>query len=615
MKKGNFIDQMFIYTVLRKFDNTIQRYGGVNEVVRGEFAQNRESKKYETHIDKILAWPIENRWNKELSHFSLQSHFTYLEKQGRTIRTEELDDRYHPFVLEFESSKKKEEYDVYYEVAEYLQHMMQKYNVAKTDIAITITNSKSIYVWINPKVFGLKPGKSVHRIYTEMYKKLKKELSLKFVDESVVSSSYRLIKTPGSFYNGGYVNYITVDELMHLMTGQQTREELTKHQRDIRKLVLPGIKSLSLTKLYEESKKKVEKKLKSLKKQENVVLELPGTVECCRKCVQELINMPLIEKGNRNNFLVTIDLGLHEANYSEKEILEVLHRKATEWGHDESLRAVTNKYKALKRNGTNFSCDKVKMLFAEEGINIGCGSCKKAINESIYIARNIIEKIYNNKGSVRHYRMYLELEKQHLLGKFFSLESVNLNERTLKELAQLTKGTIEKKDGLFKLTIKRGKAVYRLPLEYIENTVDVLDQKIGKVLMLIVKAYSGNEYGAFVSLSMAKIAEYLCFKSESGAYRFVKELEGLGFLTRNKNNKGITIYYKSRKVISLEEEREVRKELNKGEIKNLKVVNGIQIKFDFEKIEAGTNLQERNFENYKFNRIEGMKERRGSPPS
>lgn len=619
MKKGNFIDQMFIYNVLRKADNTMQRYGGIHEVVQGEFSQNREIKKYETHIEKVLEWPIKNRMNKKLSHFSLQGHFTYLEKQERTIRTEELDDRYYPFVLEFESSKKEEQIDVLFEVAEYLQYIMMKYNVSEEDIVITITNSKSIYVWINPKVFGLKPGKRVHRIYTEIYKKFKEELGLKFVDESVVNSAYRLIKTPGSFYNGGYVNYIVLDELMYLMTGQLTREELTKNQRDIRELILPGVQSLELTKLYEECKKKVEDKIKLSKKQKKVSIDLPGTKEKCRECVKKLIEMPLIEKGNRNNFLVSIALGLSEANYSEEEILEVLRRKAIEWRHDESLSAVESKYKSIKRNGTNFSCDKMKMLLEEEGLNINCRSCRKAINESIYISRNVIENIYKNKGAVRHFKTYLEIEGQHLIGKFFKCEEIGIKERTLKELAQLVNGKIEKKDGLLKITMNRGKAIYRLPINYIVDSVDILGQKIGKVLMLIVKAYSGNEYGAFIKSGINKIAEYLGFKSENGAYRLIKELEDLGFLTRNKNNKGVTIYYKSRKVIKLDEEREVRKELNNKEIiiskEELKVVNGTQLKFEFEKIENYTNVQEISFENYKFNRNRSIKRRRGSPPN
>ena len=61
-----------------------------------------------------------------------------------------------------------------------------------------------------------------------------------------------------------------------------------------------------------------------------------------------------------------------------------------------------------------------------------------------------------------------------------------------------------------------------------------------------------------------------------------------------------------------EEEKEARKQELKEKLNTeLKVVNGIQIEFEFEKIEVGTKLQGVNFENYKFNR----KERIGSPPS
>lgn len=607
--KGNFIEQMFIYKMLNKAEE-LQNYFGIHEVVSGDFSQNRADKKYETHIEKLLEYPIKNRWNKELSHMSLQSFCTFLKKQNRNLRTEELDDRYYPFTLEFESPKKKEGSDVLFEVAQYLQYLMNELSVNEKDFTIIINNSKSVYIMVNPKVFGLKPSKNVHRIYTEMYKKIKEELGLKFVDESVVNSSYRLIKTPGSYYKGGYVNYVSVDEFMHLMTGYLTRAKLTKKQRDIRNLMLPGIQSVPMTRLYDKSKKKVEKSLKEYKNKGIKVLNLPGT-ECTRECVKTLINMPIMDKGNRNNFLVSIALGLSEANYSEDEIKEVLRRKAIEWKHDESLRAVENKYKSLKRNGTNFSCDKAKMLFEEEGLSLGCNVCKKAIN-SIYIARNVVESIYNNKGALRHYRAYLELEKQNLFGRYFNIAEVGIKVATLKELAKKINGKLEKKQDLFKLTINRGKAIYRLPLDYIENAVDVLDQKIGKVLMLIVKAYSSNTYGAFISLGVAKISEYLSFKNERSVYKFLKELEKIGFLTKNKN--GITLYYKSRKVVSLEEERENRK----GKVKIIegtKVVNGLQLKFEFEKIEAGTNLQGINFENYQSNRIDNNKEiNRGSPP-
>ena len=607
--KGNFIEQMFIYKMLNKAEE-LQNYFGIHEVVSGDFSQNRADKKYETHIEKLLEYPIKNRWNKELSHMSLQSFCTFLKKQNRNLRTEELDDRYYPFTLEFESSKKKDHSDVLLEVAQYLKYLMSELSVNKEDFTIIINNSKSVYIMVNPKVFGLKPSKNVHIIYTEMYKKIKDELGLKFVDESVVNSSYRLIKTPGSYYKGGYVNYVSLDEFMSLMTGYLTRAKLTKKQRDIRNLMLPGIQSVPMTRLYDKSKNKVEKSLKEYKNKGIKVLNLPGT-ECTRECVKTLINMPIMDKGNRNNFLVSIALGLSEANYNGNEIKEILRRKAIEWKHDESLRAVENKYKSLIRNRTNFSCDKVKMLFEEEGLSLSCNVCKKAIN-SIYISRSIIESIYNNKGAVRHYRTYLELEKQNLFGRYFNIANVGIKAATLKELAKKINGKLEKKQDLFKLTINRGKAIYRLPLDYIENAVDVLEQKIGKVLMLIVKAYSSNTYGAFISLGVSKIAEYLSFKNERSVYKFLKELEKIGFLTKNKN--GITLYYKSRKVVNLEEERTNRKE-NARVIEGTKVVNGLQLKFEFEKIEAGTNLQQINFENYKFNRIENNKEiNRGSPP-
>lgn len=604
--KGNFIEQMFIYKMLNKAEE-FQNYFGIHEVVSGDFSQNRADKKYETHIEKLLEYPIKNRWNKELSHMSLQSFCTFLKKQNRNLRTEELDDRYYPFTLEFESSKKKNHSDVLLEVAQYLKYLMSELSVNKEDFTIIINNSKSVYIMVNPKVFGLKPSKNVHIIYKEMYKKIKEELGLKFVDESVVSSSYRLIKTPGSYYKGGYVNYVSLDEFMSLMTGYLTRVKLTKKQRDIRNLMLPGIQSVPMTRLYDKSKKKVEKSLKEYKNKGIKVLNLPGT-ECTRECVKTLINMPIMDKGNRNNFLVSIALGLSEANFNGNKIKEILRRKAIEWKHDESLRAVENKYKSLIRNRTNFSCDKVKMLFEEEGLSLCCDVCKKAIN-SIYISRSIVESIYNNKGAVRHYRAYLELEKQNLFGKYFNIDEVGIKVATLKELTKKINGKLEKKQDLFKLTINRGKAIYRLPLDYIENAVDVLEQKIGKVLMLIVKAYSSNTYGAFISLGVAKISEYLSFKNERSVYKFLKELEKIGFLTKNKN--GITLYYKSRKVVSLEEERENRKVKI---IEGTKVVNGLQLKFEFEKIEASTNIQERNGETYILKRIEEIKCERGSPP-
>ena len=50
--KGNFIEQMFIYNLINKYGE-VQNYFGINEVVSGEFSQNRAEKKYETHKEKV----------------------------------------------------------------------------------------------------------------------------------------------------------------------------------------------------------------------------------------------------------------------------------------------------------------------------------------------------------------------------------------------------------------------------------------------------------------------------------------------------------------------------------------------------------------------------------
>ena len=48
--------------------------------------------------------------------------------------------------------------------------------------------------------------------------------------------------------------------------------------------------------------------------------------------------------------------------------------------------------------------------------------------------------------------------------------------------------------------------------------------------------YNTDHFSLDIPQYISKIAEYLAFKSESGAYRFIKDLENLGFLTKNKND-------------------------------------------------------------------------------
>ena len=571
-QKGNFINSMFIYECIRKSDNTKQKYFGIHEVVKGgNFAQNRAIKKYETHIEKVLSYPIKNK-KKEISHMSLQSFSTFLNKTNRVAR-DESDDKYYPFVLEFEVNKKSGKMkEVYHESLSYINHLNREFNVDFDDIVIIINNNKSVYIWVNPKVFGLKPCKDLHKVYTEMYKYFKEELGLKYVDESVVNSSYRLIKTPGSFYRKGYVVNIALNELWNLVLGNVTREELTKKQRDIRKLKLKNLVSFKLSSLYKKSVKKVNKKEQQAKKG----LILPGERITNRPCINRILKLGMIEKGHRNDLLVALAIGLRDAGFTQYEIKSALEQKAIEWNHDESLRAVRNKVKTLINRDTNFSCDKAKMIFEAIGMEDVCTSCTKS--EAIWLSRNVIDELYLNNASIRHYEAYLNLEKYGLIGRSFDLKEAKTTERTLKELVKLLRGKLVKENNLFKIEIKREKAKCKLPLDFIGTTFKELGNNIKQYLFILIKAYDGNENTAYISMELKNLSNYLGYKEHS-TYKLIKKFENKGFLKINKNQ-GITLFYKTYKVININKIKEDKGHTNKGIERNKQVVNGIQLKFN-----------------------------------
>lgn len=552
--KGNFINSMYIYNYVRK-DGIEKKYFGIHEVVLGEFSQNRAKKKYETHIEKALAYPFHKEVKKQISHMSLQSFPTFLKNDKKTMRDEE-DDRYYPFVLEFERGIANPE-DAYREAQLFVFNMNFYYDVDLRDMVIILNNSKSIYVWINPKVFGLKPGKNIHNIYYNMYKKLKKEFYIDYVDESVVSSSYKLIKTPGSFYNGGYVNYITYNELNLLVARKTTKEELTHEQRDIRSLELPSVQSLKLTALYKSCKAELEEVVKK----EKAIGLLPGDKKRERTCVRALLDLKIVEKGHRNNLLVTIALGLRDSGYDEEEIMDILETKAIEWQHDESVHAVRNKVKTLINRKTKFSCKKARISLEAIGMDHYCDTCINLEQKDIWISRSIIQKLYKNRASVRHFELYLNLEKNRLVEKSFSLEEASTSIRTLKELAKKLECTLEEKDGQYRLKVNRGKAKYKLPISFMDRTFYTMKNNVKQYLMLLVKAYDTNKDIASISMSTKSVTRYLGYKNVRSAEALLNKFMKLGLM---KINKVITLFYKSYTIVSYEKKKK-KKEKEKKE--------------------------------------------------
>lgn len=617
---------MFKYAKLRKTDNKIVNYFGINEVVLGEFS-SRGIRKRETTIDRALDYVFHPKVKEQVSHISLQSYATYLKKGNRINRSED-EERYYPFVVEFEKGLAEcAKRDAYTNAMILVNGLIMFYNVSREDIVIIINNRKSVYVWVNPKVFGASPSPILHKIYAKMCEHIKDEFGLKYIDYSVTNTSHRLIKTPGSFYNGGFVNYITLAELNMLVDGELKSADITKEQRDIRLLKLPSVASIELTKLYNECKKEIEVLIKKNKVEENNKgLLLPGTREelkyINRPCVKALLSLPIVEKGNRNNVLVTMALGLLEKNATLKEVQAVLEEKAIEWGHDESLTAVRNKVRTLIERGTNFSCEKVRGILDELGMDHHCIGCSASKNSGIWISRNIIQTMYYNKASVRHFEMYLELEKKNLIGVEIDLVEENINLRTLKELAKAAGGKVTKikKTKKYLIEIDKEKAKYKLPMNIMDTVRLLVGENIKQYLMLVVNTHSGNDEVVHSTMSEFTIQEYLRYKTLDGVEKLLNKLERVGLLSFNKKS-GFTIRFKSNKVVSLvkvlEEKNAGIQDNNSGNEENQIAVNeGIQLKFELENEKNNTNILLNNFENVIFIGKEGgNKKRRGSPPT
>lgn len=617
---------MFKYTKLRKTDNKIVNYFGINEVVLGEFS-SRGIRKKETTIDRALAYVFHPKVKEQISHISLQSYATYLKKGNRVNRSED-EEKYYPFVVEFEKGlAESAKRDAYTNAMILVNALIMFYNVNKEDIVITINNRKSVYVWVNPKVFGASPSPILHKVYAKMCDHIRDEFALKYVDHSVTNTSHRLIKTPGSFYNGGFVNYITLAELNMLVDGEIKSADLTKVQRDIRLLKLPSVASIELTKLYNECKKDIESSIKKNKAEEkNKGLLLPGTKEelkyINRPCVKALLSLPIIEKGNRNNVLVTMALGLLEKNATLKEVQAILEEKAIEWGHDESLTAVRNKVRTLIERGTNFSCEKVRGILDDLGMDHHCLGCSASKNSGIWISRNIIQTMYYNKASVRHFEMYLELEKKNLIGVEIDPVEENINLRTLKEWAKAAGGKITKIKNTKKylIEIDKERAKYKLPINFVETVAPLVGESIKQYLMLVVNTHNGNDEVVHSTMGIFTIQEYLRYKTLDGVEKLLNKLESVGLLSFNKKS-GFTIRFKSNKVISLvkklEEKNANIQDNNSGNEENQIAVNqGVQLKFELENEKNNTNILLNNFENVIFIGKEGgNKKRRGSPPT
>lgn len=537
---GNLIKDLWSY----QYEN--KNYFGIIEVVKGEdLGQKRNEKKYETHIEKALDYTMNN---KALSHMSIQTFCTWL--KDKTNR-EDSEQRYYPFVVEFEAKKASDEYtDVVCETAVYVNYLINKLEINREDILIMINNSRSLYVFVNPKSYGAKPEKKLNRIYFEMYKKIKQDLDLKYADEGIVSSGYKLMKTPNCFYKGGYFVWITIEELMQLLTGNKTKAELTKQRRSLNKEV-PGQISIKAARLYSNAAKKV--KSAGRTSQEKNVISTPG---CMGQCVKYLMQH-MIEKGCRNKGIVSVGIYLKSIGYTKEEVKMNLIELAEGWNHDEGPRKIETIVNTIFRRNYKFSCEYARAAYEELGIENMCDRCKyrkcRATKEEISIDASIIDELWKNKAATRHYLLYLKLVNRELINKTFCYEQENINYRNLNDLCRLCSLEIvreDKENNQVYIQYKQSKKIYRLPKAFMDNTAALLGNHIKHYLRMLIKGYKALDKYILIKISKEKLMEEFEYKNISSLYKLIQKFKNLGLIKTHANSM-YTLYYESYKVIEI----------------------------------------------------------------
>lgn len=537
---GNLIKDFWTYNY--KGEN----YFGICEVVKGEnIAQNRAEKKYETHIEKALNYVM---GRKVLSHMSIQKYSTWLKDR---VYREPDEDKYNPFILEFESKSSKDYPDVVYEAAVYVTHLITELQIHEKDILIMINNSRSIYVMVNPKTYGLKPDKDLHKIYFEMYKTINKEIGLKFVDEGIINATYKLMKTPNCFYKGGYFVPITFDELADLLKDTEEKSRLTAKQRSLN-FNIPGQASFAMAKIYQEAKEKVKNINKS--NTNEVKSCSTGCTSCSAKCV-DYFKSALIGKGYRNYALVSVGIQLKNQGYSKEDVINELLELKAMWNHDESDRDIYSKVNTIFRKDYKFSCEYARSTFEDLEIEGLCRACSFnriiEAKEELKVNGEVINELWKNNASTRHYLMYLELLNKNLLNKWFVPEEEKINDRTVRELCNLTdKLHRERVKGQIFITYKVDYKGYKLPKSFLDNTAPALGDYIKHYLKLIVKGYKALNKYVLIRVSKQKMMSDLGYSDMSGVYKLLSRLEELGLIIL-KSNSVSCVYYESYIVIDI----------------------------------------------------------------
>lgn len=542
---GNLIKDFWTYQYNGK------QYYGICEVIAGDdLQQSRHIKKYETHIEKALQYTMQN---KCLSHMSIQKYLTYLKKD--CPRRSEDDETFYPFFMEFESKYQSQYKEVVSQALRAVFYLVYEYLIDERDILILVNNSRSIYVMVNPKSYGLKPSKNLHKIYREMYDMLSEDLALDFVDTSLYSV-YSLMKTPNTYYKGGYFVRITLDELRQLARNPEIRKDLTSERRTL-DIMVPGKESEAFTRLYTEARDRIYKRKEAHVRANCSGSRLTYLTQCRCRCVEQ-IEKQKIEPGCRNHALVSVAIYYKNNGYPAEQVMDKLIELAKWWEHDEGIGSIKSKVRSIYRTGMNFSCEKAREVLSCLDMDLLCSKCpynQKNLfrNNTLAISAELINTLWKQKAGTRHYVAYLKLLYFGLLNKEFDPRTFGLTDRTLRELCGFAKQFSWKKSkGLARIGYNMpNKGVYYIPKSFLDDkTEELLGDYLKHYLKLLVKGFKPYNTYMLARISIDKIRNELGYKDLSGAYKLIKKLKALGLLIAKKNHT-ILLYYRPYKVVKM----------------------------------------------------------------
>lgn len=554
---GNLIKDFWTFQYKLKNTGEERQYYGMVEVVEGDLSLRSIENKRETHIKNALAYCMKH---DVYSHMSIQ---TYISKMTGTRRAGN-EEAFYPFTLELEPSViegkapeavfAREYRNAVEEAIRAINYIAYNYDFDVKNILILINNHRSIYLLFNPVAYGLKPRVDLHTVYRKMFEELNEEIEFKYADRSFYSHN-KLMKTPNAYYCGGYVRQIEYEDLKDLYNSKNIlkKRALLTGQKKSLDYYRTVTTSFGFSKLYQNAcADSIEDYKENLKK------EYTSCSSCSAACIRKIESIDRLEKGCRNDALVSIALYYRDRNYTEREILDKILKLAEKWDHDQKPEVLKGIVKWAFKMHKRFSCTYAKANLTNIDMEEACSSCiygKENIKvRNVKIHSQIINELWKNKASLRHYETYLKLLSMELFGRSFYPEEYGLDHRTIRELCKLAPSLNRTYDRETKRVFIGNRASgnkYMLPIEFIENELyKALGEHLKHYLKLIIKGYFATHRYIRMRVGKENIRKTLGYKTLEGVYMLLKKLQELELAVVKKGYL-VAMYYQPIRIINL----------------------------------------------------------------